>query len=129
MRGASRRDWQRLNAARFPWLLTADPPVCRRGDAVEVLRACELGRRRQHCVCRFAAADIAELLVAAGAPDLAECFSASVSPQDLVALARGVGALSLPGVEDADLRTLRGDLDRLVKAGAGLTDRYADEVD
>ena len=49
----------RYDAVQYPWLLTADPPVCRSGPALGVLRRCERLRRGDRCICRFAAADIA----------------------------------------------------------------------
>lgn len=84
-------------------------------------------------MCRFAAADVAEDLVTAGAADLADYFSASLEPEDVEDVAGRLHGVSLDGLDDADLvdrlRLLLRNLDRLVEAGAGLTDRYSDDVD
>lgn len=123
----------RYNAAQYPWLLTADPPVCMSGPALGVLRRCERLRRSDRCVCRFAAADIAEDLENAGLPDLAEYFATPLEPEDVEELARKLRISNPNRLADADLADrlvlLLRDLDRLVEAGAGLTDRFSDELD
>ncbi len=115
------------------WLLTADPPVCAIGPALGVLRRCERLRLDQHCFCRIAAADVADDLAAAGALELAEFLDTALEPDDVEALRDGVQDLDLDGLDDPALAerlaTLRGDLERLVRAGAGLTDRYSDDLD
>ena len=68
-------------AEQYPWLLTADPPVCSDGPALGVLRRCERLRRGEHCICRFAAADVAEDLTAAGAPQLAEFLDTTLEAE------------------------------------------------
>jgi hypothetical protein len=84
-------------------------------------------------VCRFAAADIAEDLENAGLPDLAEYFATPLEPEDVEELARKLRISNPNRLADADLADrlvlLLRDLDRLVEAGAGLTDRFSDELD
>ena len=120
-------------AEQYAWLLTADPPVCAVGTALGALRRCDRLRRGEHCFCRFATADIAEDLSAAGAPELAEFLETSLEPEDVEELMDGVQQINLDAIGDEALAerltTLLADLRRLVLAGAGLTDRYADELD
>ncbi len=123
----------RSNAVQYPWLLTADPPICRSGPALGVLRRCERLRRADRCLCRFAAADIAEDLENAGSPDLADYFATPLEPEDVEELARKLLIFNPSKLADTDLADrlfqLLRDLDRLVEAGAGLTDRFSDDLD
>jgi hypothetical protein len=120
-------------AEQHAWLLTADPPVCAIGPALGVLRRCERLRLGEHCFCRVAAADVAEDLTAAGASDLAEFLETALEPDDVEALRDGVEKIDLDELGDAALAErlamFGGDLQRLVRAGAGLTDRYSDDLD
>lgn len=120
-------------AEQHAWLLTADPPVCAIGPALGTLRRCDRLRRGEHCFCRFAAGDIAEDLAAAGATDIAELLETPLEPDDVEELRDGVEAIDFDGIGDVALAErltiLLADLNRLVRAGAGLTDRYADELD
>lgn len=129
----SRPSSGRYDAVQYPWLLTADPPVCGSGPALGVLRRCERLRRGQHCQCRFAAADIGDDLEAAGHRDLADYFTTSLEPEDVEELAGRLRVASPNDLQDGELAErlvqLLRDLDRLVEAGAGLTDRYSDELD
>jgi hypothetical protein len=122
-----------LSADQYPWLLTADPPVCAVGPALGILRRCERLRRGESCFCRFAAADIADDLTAAGAPDLAELLETSLEAEEVSELLQGTEAINEAATHDdalaERLAALRRDLQRLVDAGAALTDRYSDEVD
>lgn len=123
----------RYNPNQYPWLLTSDPPVCRSGPALAVLRRCERLRRGDRCVCRFGAADIAEDLERAGVPELAEYFATSLEPEDVEDLASKLRRLDPSRLADTDLgdelTRLLHDLGRLVEAGAGLTDRFSDDLD
>lgn len=123
----------RYNAVQYPWLLTADPPVCRSGPALGVLRRCERLRRGDRCLCRFAAADIAEDLENAGSRDLADYFATSLEPEDVEELVRKLRIFDPNKLADADLADrllqLLRDMDRLVEAGAGLTDRFSDDLE
>ena len=123
----------RVRADQYGWQLTADPPVCRDGPALGILRRCELLRRGERCFCRFAAADLAEDLAAAGAPELGEYFDTALEPEEVEVLAERLGRLELGTIADEDLsdrlRLLRLDLERLARAGSGLTDRFADDLD
>jgi hypothetical protein len=120
-------------AEQYVWLLTADPPVCAVGPALGTLRRCDRLRRGEHCFCRFAAADIAEDLAAAGAPDLAAFLEMPLEPDDVEELRDGLEQVDLDEIGDEALAerltTLLADLRRLVRVGAGLTDRYADDLD
>ena len=128
------RHSQRNRAEQYPSLLTADPPVCRVGPPLAVLRRCERLRRDEVCWCRFAAADLADELIEAGASELADYFAAALEPEDVDELSSKVHALatseSVPdaGLADSVARLSRR-LRRLVEAEAGLTDRYSDDLD
>jgi hypothetical protein len=123
----------RILAEQFPWMLTADPPVCRIGPALGVLRRCERLRRGQRCFCRLAAAEIAEDLAAVGHPELGEYLYSALEPEDVEELSSRLDGLDLSSAADPDvaerLSTARSDLRRLVSAGSGLTDRYSDDLD
>lgn len=127
------RHSQRNRAEQYPSLLTADPPVCRVGPPLAVLRRCERLRRDEVCWCRFAAADLADELTEAGAPELADYFATALEPEDVDELSSKVRALVASGVPDAELADsvarLSRRLRRLVEAEAGLTDRYSDDLD
>ena len=127
------RHSQRNRAEQYPSLLTADPPVCRVGPPLAVLRRCERLRRDEVCWCRFASADFADELIEAGAPELADYFATALEPEDVDELSSKVRALVASGVPDAELADslarLSRRLRRLVEAEAGLTDRYSDELD
>lgn len=127
------RHSQRNRAEQYPSLLTADPPVCRVGPPLAILRRCELLRRDEVCWCRFLASDLADELTEAGAPDLAEYFTSALEPEDVDELSAKVRALVTSGIPDAELADrvakLSRRLRRLVEAEAGLTDRYSDDLD
>lgn len=120
-------------AEQYPWLLTADPPVCAVGPSLGTLKRCDRRRRAERCYCRFAAADIAEDLISADRLDLAQFLEAWLEAEDVEELADEVTAIDVEAIaEDAlaeRLTILRDDLRRLVNAGSGLTDRYSDELD
>lgn len=123
---------RRYVAEQYPGLLTADPPVCGVGPALGLLRRCERLRRSERCYCRFAAGDITDDLTAAGIDELAEYFSTSLEPEDVEELVGKLSRLDLTRVERdvGDRLALElADLRRLVQAGSGLTDRYADDLD
>jgi hypothetical protein len=102
------------------------------GPSLGVLLRCERLRRGDRCFCRFAAADIADDLSEAGAPDVAEMLETNLEPEGVEELRGAVQEIDLDALDDAvaeRLSILLGDLGRLVGAGAGLTDRYSDELD
>jgi hypothetical protein len=121
------------SAEQYPWLLTADPPVCRVGTALAVLRRCERLGRDERCICRFQAADIADDLIAGGRPDLAEYFETALEPEDVEELAEKLSQIELGPPMDAGLADrltlVRADLRRLVRHGSGLTDTHSDDLD
>ena len=127
------RGSSRYRAEQYPWLLTADPPICRVGSALAVLRRCERLRRGDRCLCRFAAADIAEELERSGAPELAEYLATSLEPEDVDELARRLHTHRERYTSESDLAEslarLERDLNRLVEAGSGLTDEFSDDLD
>jgi hypothetical protein len=127
------RESQRNRAEQYPSLLTADPPVCRVGPPLAVLRRCERLRRDEVCWCRFAAADLADELSEAGAPELGDYFATALEPEDVNELSSRVRALAASGIPDEDLADsvarLSRRLRRLVEAESGLTDRYSDDLD
>ncbi len=127
------RDSRPYRAEQYPALLTADPPVCRVGPVLAVLRRCERLRRGDACWCRFAAADLAEELLEAGAPELAEYFMTSLEPEDVDELAEKLARLDRSKISTSELAdtlvVLTRRLRRLVEAGADRTDRYADDLD
>jgi len=120
-------------AEQYPRLLTADPPICSVGPPLATLRRCDRLRRGDRCYCRFAAADIAEDLVAADRLDLAQFLEASLEVEDVEELADEVATIDVESMGDEGLAErltiLRGDLQRLVDAGSGLIDRYSDDLD
>ena len=65
--------------------------------------------------------------------DLAEVLETSLEPDDAEELRDGVEAIDFDEIGDVALAErltiLLADLNRLVRAGAGLTDRYADDLD
>jgi hypothetical protein len=93
----------RYRAEQYPWLLTADPPICRVGPALAVLRRCERLRREEPCLCRFAAADIADELERSGAPELAEYLASRLEPEDVDELVRRLHAHRARETGDSDL--------------------------
>lgn len=107
--------------------------MCRIGNALAVLARCERLRRGEDCHCRFEAGDIAGVLEGAGAPDLAEYLATPLEPEDVEELARRLGERRWELDEDSELADkiakFRRDLDRLVRHGSGLTDRYSDDLD
>jgi hypothetical protein len=127
------RGSSRYQAEQYPWLLTADPPICRVGPALAVLRRCERIRRGEWCLCRFAAADIADELERSGAPELAEYLATRLEPEDVDELALQLHAHLARATGDGDLdeslARLERDLNRIVEAGAGLTDEFSDDLD
>jgi hypothetical protein len=127
------RRTQPYRPEQYPSLLTADPPVCQVGPALAVLRRCERLRRDEECWCRFAAADLADQLTEAGAPDLGDYFSSALEPEDVDELSSKVRVLAMSGIPDGELADsvarLSRRLRRLVEAEAGLTDRYSDELE
>ena len=107
--------------------------MCRIGPALAVLSRCERQRRGEDCHCRFEAGDIAEALEAAGAADLANYLATPLEPEDVEELARRLGQRRWDLPDGSDLADkigkFRRDLDRLVRNGSGLTDRYSDDLD
>ena len=75
--------------------MTADPPICRPGPALGVLRRCERLHRGDLCFCRFETADLADDLTPVGAPELAEYLSSDLEPEDVEELASKVRKLDL----------------------------------
>ena len=125
---------------KYTWLLTADPPICAAGRPVVVLNACERRRRGGECWCRFDVADIAEDLRDqddAAASRLAGDFEDEIEAEEVDAVTEslaGVIARSRPRTAAAEdrlerLKQVRARLLRVVEAGAGLTSRYADDID
>lgn len=119
----------------YRWLLTADPPICGRGNPSAVLNMCERRRRDEECWCRFDVIEVADDLEAAGAPGLVEWLNDDLEPDDVAALAdelaatvaRAGSAVELDGTERG--RKLERRFRRLVEAGVGLSDEYADDID
>jgi hypothetical protein len=117
-------------------ILTADPPVCARGNPVAVLNSCERRRRLLECWCRFDVNQIAADASTLRCPDLAASFDIAVDPEDVEAIAADIELClerSLPadeGERDAleRLTRVRQRLDVLTEHGAGLTDEYSDAV-
>lgn len=124
---------RRYRAEQYPGLLTADPPICAVGLPLTVLRRCERIRRGETCYCRIYSRDLADDLIAAGAPQQADYLSESLEPEDVEALVAELRAIDFDRLADGDLRA-RVDagvaqLARLVQHDAGLTDRYSDDLD
>ena len=129
---------KRRPPAESVWLLTADPPVCRGGNPVAVLNACERRRRLEECLCRFDASSIAEQLGEIGCDEAADYFRDELSPEEVEEVAsaleecsEGSSSDDEDANEDADafVKGLRARLAIVVDAEAGLTARYAGEVD
>lgn len=120
-------------AEQYPGLLTADPPICAIGPALGVLRRCERLRRGEACYCRIYAQDLADDLVAAGAPAAAEYLATSLEPEDVEALVDEIERIDLNRLADRDLVSRidagRRQLARLVRNGAGLSDARSDDID
>jgi len=120
-------------ADKYPWLLTADPPVCAGGRPVAVLNRCPRRRREQECHCRFDPAEIAEDLEELGAGQLARTLEDSLEPDEVEDFIEELQRCLAQAKGDEDcverVRALVARLQRLVEAEAGLTDRYADDVD
>ena len=117
-------------------LLTADPPVCRGGRPLEVLVNCDRMRRGEPCWCRFEAETIADDLDAIAAGDLSEWLTDALEPEDVEAFAddleRAVSAARARSADDDAVQRvvhLHAMLRRLIRAGAGLTDRHSDDLD
>jgi len=126
----------RFDRPPFLRLLTADPPVCRGGRPLEVLANCDRLRRGDPCWCRFEAEAIVEDLEAIGAPALSDWLTDTLEPEDVEAFADEIerainGARPRSEDDDAVQRVAHWHvrLRRLVRAGAGLTDRYSDDLD
>jgi len=93
-------------------------------------------RRGDPCWCRFEAETIADDLDAIGAGDLSEWLTDTFDPEDVAAFADDLekalsGARARAADDDGIHRVaqLHARLSRLVRAGAGLTDRYSDDLD
>jgi len=119
----------------YRWLLTADPPICGRGNPIVVLNSCERRRRDEECWCRFDVTEVADDLEAAGASGLVEWLNDDLEPDDVAALADEL-ATTLARVEPTAEpdgnergRKLERRIRRLVEAGVGLSDEYADDID
>ncbi len=118
-------------------ILTVDPPLCAQGDPVAVLNACDRRRRMLDCLCRFDANEIASDATLFGCTDLASAFDIALEPEDVESVAADLEIClrrSTPSDEvlrDAHDRLQRAAsrLERVVDAGAGLTDEYSDAVD
>lgn len=126
----------RFDRSAFVRLLTADPPVCRGGRPLEVLANCDRMRRGEPCWCRFEAETIADDLEAIAATDVSAWLTDTLEPEDVEALADDLDrAVSLAEARSADddavqrVAQLHARLRRLVRAGAGLTDRHSDDLD
>lgn len=124
---------RRYRAEQYPGLMTADPPICAIGPALAVLRRCERLRRGETCFCRVYSRDLADDLIAAGAPRQAEYLSESLEPEDVEALVDELRDLILDQLGDPELQgRIEGaisQLSRLVRHEAGLTDLYSDDLD
>jgi hypothetical protein len=119
----------------YRWLVTADPPICGRGKPVVLLNTCERRRRDEECLCRFDVVEIADDWEAAGAGHLIEWLNDDLEPEDVEALSEDLARALKAPPDDADLgaverseRVLRR-LRRLVEAGVGISDEYADDLD
>ncbi|MEX0629624.1 MAG: hypothetical protein WEE67_04195 [Chloroflexota bacterium] len=126
----------RFDRSAFVRLLTADPPVCRGGRPLEVLANCDRVRRGEPCWCRFEAETIADDLEAIAATDVSEWLTDTLEPEDVEAFADDLErAVNLAEARSADddavqrVAQLHARLRRLVRAGAGLTDRHSDDLD
>lgn len=126
----------RFDRSAFVRLLTADPPVCRGGRPLDVLANCDRLRRGESCWCRFEAEAIAEDFDAIGADHMSDWLVDTLEPEDVEAFAndvdRAVALAQAKSAADDDLQRvvhLQARLRRLVHAGAGLTDRYSDELE
>jgi hypothetical protein len=127
----------------YVWLLTADPPLCREGDSLAVLRRCERLRRGEDCACRFDVSDITDDLTDIDARAIADEHLRDRLDSDEVvrfrdavrqALAEartGAAAASALEREMAIERVvhLLNRLDRAVAGGAELTDEFSDELE
>lgn len=118
-------------------VLTADPPLCGRGNAVAVLNSCERRRRMLECICRFDANQIAEDASLFDCADVASAMEDSLEPDDVEALAGdlelclGRAGASTEIERDARDRLERAfqRLERVIDAGAALTDEYSDAIE
>jgi hypothetical protein len=126
----------RFERTNFVRLLTADPPVCRAGRPLEVLANCERLRRGEVCWCRFEAEAIADDFEAIHAAHLTDWLTDAMDPADVDEFAgdidKAIAVARATHIGDDDVQRvvhLRARLGRLVQAGAGLTDRYSDELD
>jgi hypothetical protein len=126
----------RFDRPPFVRLLTAEPPVCRGGRPLDVLANCDRLRRGEPCWCRFEAEAIAEDLGAIGADNLSDWLTDTLEPEDVEAFAedveRAINAAPTRAAEDDAIQRVvhwHARLRRLVRAGAGLTDQYSDDLD
>lgn len=117
----------------YRWLLTADPPVCKVGNPVTILNTCERRRRGEECWCRFDVVAVADDLEAVGADELVELLNDDLEPEDVELLAGRLAAAMGSQLDDADAEergtALVRRLSRVAKAGSGLSDAYAEEID
>lgn len=127
----------------YVWLLTAEPPMCRDGDSLGVLRRCERLRRGQDCVCRFNTSDIADDLAdIEGGPIADQYLRDRLDSEDVVGFRNAVSQALAKARRDREGATplerdmaiervghLLRRLDRVVASGAELTDEFSDELE
>lgn len=101
-----------------------------------MLLNCDRMRRGDPCWCRFEAETVADDLEGIAAGDLSEWLTDTLEPEDVEAFAadieRAVSAARARSVDDDAVQRvvhLHAMLLRLVRAGAGLTDRHSDDLD
>lgn len=128
--------WVRFDRPAFIRLLTADPPLCRAGKPLEVLSNCDRLRRGEPCWCRLEAEAMGEDLVAIGADRVSDWLTDTLEPEDVEAFTEDVlhaiEAARTPPIDEEAVQRVQhwhAWLRRLVRAGAGLTDRYSDDLD
>jgi hypothetical protein len=108
----------------YRWLLTADPPICARGNPVAVLNACERRRQDEECWCRFDVSEAADDLEAAGAAHLVEWLNDDLEPDDVASLADDLARVVARPTAETEPdgnergRNLERRFRRLVEAGA-----------
>lgn len=127
----------------YVWLLTAEPPLCRDGDSLAVLRRCERLRRGQDCVCRFNASDIADDLADIDAGTIADQYLRDrLDSGDVVRFRDAVNQALAETQRDPSgsapleremaierVGHLLSRLDRVIASGAELTDQFSDELE